>query len=169
MIPVASDIDYRALDACEALPEVTADCDLDEYEPDFEPMTLEDAEDDADQMLSDHDTTDHDVTDLGMTNLDEYDKFTSMTFEDTGDNGGGIPNNHEGYLEWYEAIEPGDDAEWFNFRHEINAQINEANDALSDQEDDTFDLDNMTQWLRDEYDVKLMRDGACLNRPCELS
>ena len=99
MIPVASDIDYRALNARKALPEVAANRDLDEYKPDCEPMMLEDAEDNADRMLSDHDTTDHDVTDLGMTNLDEYDEFASMTFEDTGDDGGGIPNNHEGYLE----------------------------------------------------------------------
>lgn len=73
-----------------------------------------------------------------------------------------IPNNHQGYLEWYEVIEPGGDAEWFNLPHEIDTQIDEA-------EDDAFDLDDMIQWLRGEYDVELMRDGARLNRPYEAN
>ena len=118
MILVASDIVYCALNACEALPEVTAN--LDKYK-DFEPMMLEDAKDNACQMLDNHNTTD-----LDMTNLDEYEDFAPMTFEDTRDDGSGIPNNHEGYLEWYEVIEPVDDAKWFNFPHEIDAQIDEA-------------------------------------------
>ena len=112
MISVASDIDYRPFDAREALPEVAAD--PDEYE-ELEPMTLVHAEDDADRMLNNHDATDLDVTDLDVTDLDEYEDFAPMTFEDTKDDGGGIPNGHKGYLGWYEAIEPGDDAEWFNF------------------------------------------------------
>lgn len=98
----------------------------------------------------------------GIVDLGEYDNFAPMTLDDTEDDGDWIPNNHEGYLEWYEAIESGDDAEWFNFPHEIDAQMDEASDPLSDQEDDMFDLDNMIQWLRDEYDVELMCDGACL-------
>ena len=49
------------------------------------------------------------------------------------------------------------------------AQIDEANDALSDQEDDAFDLDDRIQWLRDEYDVELVRDGVRLSRPCEAN
>ena len=87
----------------------------------------------------------------------------------TEDDANRIPKNHQGYLEWYESIKPGDDAEWFNFPHEIDTQIDEGNDALSDQEDDAFDLDDMIQWLRDEYIVKLMCEGACLNRPGEAN
>ena len=76
MISVSSDINYRLLNAREALPDVA---NPDEYE-DFEPMTLEDAEDDADRILNNHDATDLDVTDL-----DEYEDFAPMTLEHTED------------------------------------------------------------------------------------
>ena len=103
----------------------------------------------------------------GTADLDEYEDFEPITFEGAEDNADRIPNHHRGYVEWQEVIEPGDDAEWFNFPHELDTSINE--DTLSDQEDDAHELDNMIQWLRDEYDVELMRDGAHLNHPCEAN
>ena len=105
--------------------------------------------------------------DLDVTDPNKYEDFAPMTLEDvyTEDDADQIPKNHQGYLEWYESIKPGDDAKWFNFLLEINTQIDEGNDMLSDQEDDTFDLDNMIQWLQDEYAIKLMHEGAHLNCP----
>ena len=54
-----------------------------------------------------------------------------------------------------------DDAEWFNLAPAMGPQID---DALSDQEDEALELDDMIQWLRDEYD-ELMRGGVHLNHP----
>jgi hypothetical protein len=42
---------------------------------------------------------------------DEYEDFVPVTFEDAKDDGNRVPNHHQGYREWQEVIEPGEDAE----------------------------------------------------------
>jgi len=98
----------------------------------------------------------------GMSDLDEYDDLAPITFEETEDDGDMIPNHHQWYAEWQEVIEPGEDAEWFNLNH---PQVDEGDEAHSDNEDEGLELDDLIQWIRDEYDVEVMRDGAHLNHP----